>query len=82
MDAIIKQLAKRMAGVRINATQWAAGKLGCLPLALKDNDLKIATSSVLVSNKQLDEPDAVHPDIKDETKQIDLLRLTKEPDER
>ena len=30
-----------------------------------------------MSNKRLDEPDAVHLDIKDETKQIDLLRLTK-----
>ena len=82
MDAITEQLAKSMAGVRINATQWAAGKFGCLPLALEDDDLKIVTNSALVSNKQLDEPDAVHPDIKDETKQIDLLRLTKVQDER
>ena len=82
IDAITEQLAKSMAGVRINATQWAAGKFGCLPLALEDYDLKIATSSLLVSNKRLDEPDAVHPDIKDETKQIHLLRMIKEQDER
>ena len=82
MDAITEQLAKIMAGVRINATQWAAGKFGCLPLALEDDDLKIATNSSLVSNTRLPKPETVHPDIKDETTQIDLLRLTKVQDER
>ena len=51
MDAITEQLAKSMAGVRINATEWAAGKFGCLPLALEDDDLKIATNSSFSSNK-------------------------------
>ena len=60
----------------------AAGKFGCLPLALEDDDLKIATNSSLSSNKRLDEPVAVHPDITDDTKQTDLLRLTKVQDER
>ena len=66
-----------MAGVRINATEWAAGKFGCLPLALEDDDLKIATNNSLSSNKRLDESVTVHPDITDDTKQINLLRLTK-----
>ena len=35
MDAITEQLAKSMARVRINATKWASGKCGCLPLALE-----------------------------------------------
>ena len=82
MDAITEQLAKSMAGVRINATEWAAGKFGCLPLALEDDDLKIATNNSLSSNKRLDEPVAVHPDIKDDAKQTDLLRRTKVQDER
>ena len=82
MDAITEQLAKSMAGVRTNATEWAAGKFGCLPLALEDDDLKIATNGALVSNTPLPEPVAVHPDIMDETKKIDLLRLTKVQDER
>ena len=51
MDAITEQLAKSMAGVRVNATKWASGKSGCLPLALEDADLKIATNNVLVSNE-------------------------------
>ena len=50
MDAITEKLAKRMAGVCINATEWAAGKFGCLPLALEDDDLKIATNRALDSN--------------------------------
>ena len=56
--------------------------MGSLPLALENGDLKIATNSALVSNTRLNEPDAVHPDIKDETKQIDLLRVTKVQDEK
>ena len=82
MDAITEQLAKSMAGVRINAAQWAAGKFGCLPLALEDDDLKIATNRALVSNAQLTEPATIHPSIVDDTKQKDLLRLTKVQDER
>ena len=80
MDAITEQLAKSMAGVRINAKKWAAGKFGCLPLALEDDDLKIATNNALVSNERLPEPATIHPDIKDDTKQKDLLRLSKEQD--
>ena len=82
MVAITEHLAKSMVGVRINATEWAAGKFGCLPLALEDDDLKIDTNNSLTANKRLDEPDAVHPDIKDDTKQTDLLFLTKVQDER
>ena len=82
MDAITEQLAKSMAGVRVNATEWAAGKFGCLPLALEDDDLKIATNSALVSNARLPEPASIHPSIVDETKQKDLLRLKKVQDER
>ena len=82
MDALTEQLAKCMAGVRINAPEWESGKFGCLPLALEDDDLKIATLNSLRTNKRLNEPDAVHPDIKDDTKQTDLLRLTKIEDER
>ena len=51
MDAITEQLAKSMAGVRINARKWAAGKSGCLPVALEDDNLKIATNNVLMSNE-------------------------------
>ena len=81
MDAITEQLAKSMVGVRINATDWEAGKFGCPPpLALEDDDLKIATNSALVSNAQLPEPATIHPDIQDDTGQIDLLRLTNEQD--
>ena len=71
-----------MAGVRVNATKWASGKFGYLPLALEDDDLKIATNSVLVSNARLPELATIHPDIQDDTGQIDLLRLTNEQDER
>ena len=81
-DAITEQLAKRMAGVRVNATKWASGKYGCPSLALEDADLKIATDNVFVSNERLPKPATVHPDIKDETKQKDLLCLTKVQDER
>ena len=55
MDAITEQLAKSMVGVRINATKWAASKVGCLPLALEDDDLNIATTSTLVSNARFPE---------------------------
>ena len=82
MEAITEQLAKSMAGVRINATDWAAGKFGCLPLALEDDDLKISMNSALVSNARLPEPATIHPEIQDGTGQIDLLRLTKVQDER
>ena len=71
-----------MAGVRINTADWAAGKFGCLPLALEDDDLKIATNSAFVSNARLPEPAKIHPDIQDDTGKIDLLRLTNEQDER
>ena len=63
--------------VRINATKWAAGKFGCLPLALEDDDLKIATNSAPVSNTRLSKPATIHPDIKDDTEQKDLLLLKK-----
>ena len=82
MDSLTEQLAKCMAGVRINAPGWESGKFGCLPLALEDGDLKIATLNSLRTNKRLTEPVAVHPDIKDDTGQTDLLRLTKIQDER
>ena len=82
MDAITEQLAKSMAGVRINTTDWASRKFGCLPLALEDDDLKIATNNALVSNARLPKPATIHPDIQDDTGQIDLLRLTKIQDER
>ena len=82
MDAITEQLAKSMAGVRVNATKWASGKFGCLPLALEDADLKTAMINVLVSNERLPEPATIHPDIKDDTKQKDLLRLKKIQDAR
>ena len=39
-----------MAGVRVNAKKWASGKCGCLPLALEDADLNIATNNMLKSN--------------------------------
>ena len=71
-----------MDGVRINDTDWSAGKFGCLPLALEDDDLKISTNSALASNTRLPEPATVHPEIQDDTGQIDLLRLTNEQDER
>ena len=82
MNAITEQLAKSMAGVHINTTYWAAGKFGCLPLALEDDDLKIATNNALVSNTQLPEPATIHPDIHDYTGQIDILHLTNEQDKR
>ena len=82
MDATTEQLAKSMVGVHINATDWAAGKFGCLPLALEDDDLKIATDSALVSNTRLPKPATIHPDIQDDTGQIDLLHLTNEQDKR
>ena len=82
MDAITEQLAKSMVGVGINATQWAAGKFGCIPLALEDDDLKITTNGALVSNTCLPKREPVHPDIKDETKQIDLLHLKKVQDKK
>ena len=50
MNNIPEQLAKCMAGVRINASKWASGKFGCLPLALEDEDLTIATNNTLASN--------------------------------
>ena len=50
MEDITKQLAKCMAGVRINETKWASGKFGCLPLALEDEDLTIAANNTLASN--------------------------------
>ena len=78
MDDITKQIAKCMAGVRINETKWASGKFGCLPLALKDEDLTIATNNTLTSNKRLPEPTNDHADISDDTGQKDLLYLTKE----
>ena len=71
-----------MDGVRINDTDWSAGKFGCIPLALEDNELKIATNSALVSNARFPKPATIHPDIQDDTGQIDLLRLTNEQDER
>ena len=80
MDDITEQLAKCMSGVRINATKWASGKFGCLPLALEDANLIIATNNMLASNERLPEPETVHKDITDDTKQKDLLRLTKEQD--
>ena len=82
MDAITEQLAKSMAVVRINTIEWAAGKFGCLPFALGNDNLKIATNRAIVSNTRLPEPATFHPDIKDETKQIDILFLTKVQDER
>ena len=75
---ITEQIAKCMAGVCINATKWASRKFGCLPLALKDKDLTIATNNVLTSNKRMPKPANVHSDISDETGQKYLLRLTKE----
>ena len=81
MDAITEQPAKSMAGVRINATDWAASKFGCLPLALEDNDLKTATNSALVSNTRFPEPATIHQEIQDDTGQIDLLCLTQVQDE-
>ena len=81
MDSLTEQLTKCMAGVRINAPEWDSGKFGCLPLALEDGDLTIATPNSLTTNKRLTESAAIHPDIKDETKQADLLRLTKIQDE-
>ena len=80
IDAITEQVAHIMAGVRINATKWASGKCGCLPLALEDADLKIAMNNVLTSNERWPEPATVHLDITDETKQKDLRRLTKDQD--
>ena len=77
MEDITKQLAKCMAGVRINATKWASGKFGCLPLALEDEDLTITTKNTLTSNERLPKPTNVHADISDDTGQKDLLRLTK-----
>ena len=49
-DAFTEQLAKSRTGVCINATEWAANKFGCPPLALEDDDLKIATNRALNSN--------------------------------
>ena len=70
-----------MNGVHINATKWAARKFGCLPLALEETDLKIFMNSALVSNARLPKLATIHQDIKDDTKQKDLLRLTKVQDE-
>ena len=80
MDDITEQLAKCMAGVRINATKWASGKFRCHPLALKDEDIKIATNNALMSNDRLPELANVHADISDETGKKDLLRLMKDHD--
>ena len=80
IDDITKQIAKCMAGVCINATKWASRKFGCLPLALKDKDLTIATNNALTSNERLPKPTNVHADISDETGQKYLLRLMKDHD--
>ena len=80
MDDITKQLAKFMSGVRINAKKRASGKFGCLPLALEDEDLIIATNNALMSNERLPKSANVHADISNETGQKDLLRLTKDHD--
>ena len=80
MDDITEQLAKCMAGVRINATKWASRKFGCLPLDLEDEDLIIATNNALTSNEWLPEPANVHADITNETGRKDLLLLTKDHD--
>ena len=60
--------------------KWTSGKFGCLPLALKDEDITIATNNALTSNKRLPEPTNFHADISDETGQKDLIRLTKHHD--
>ena len=65
MDDTTKQLSKCMAGVRINATKWESGKFGCLPLALEDEDITIATNNTLTSNERLPEPAKFHVDISD-----------------
>ena len=62
IEVITEQLAKRMAGVRINATEWAAGKFGHLPLAFENNNLKITTNSELVSNARLTALATIHPE--------------------
>ena len=78
MDDITEQLAKCMAGVRINATKWASGKFGCLPLALEDEDLTITTKNTLTSNERLPKPTNFHADISNDTRQKYTLCLTKE----
>ena len=80
MDNIDEQLAKCMAGVHINATKWASGKFGCLPLALEDEDLTIATNNALTSSERLPEPANVHAYISDDTGQTYCLCLTKDHD--
>ena len=80
IDDITEQLAKCIAWVRINAKKWASGKFGCLPLALKDEDLMIATIKKLTLNEGLPKPTNVHVDNSDETGQKDLIRLTKHHD--
>ena len=80
MDDTTKQIETFMAGVRINAKKWASVKFGCLPLALEDVDLKIATNNTLTSNEWLPEPTNVHADISDDTVQTDLPCLIKDHD--
>ena len=80
MDDNTKQLAKCMAGVRINAKKWSSVKFGFAPLALEDKDLIIATNNALTPNKQLPEPANVHADITNATGQKYLLHLTEDHD--
>lgn len=80
MELIVEQLAKSMAGVRITAKEWELGKYGCPPPVLDDKDLKIATNDALTLNARLLLPDAIHPDIKDDTTQKEILRLTQVQD--
>ena len=78
MYDITKQLAKCVAGVRINATKWASGKFRCLPFAHKYKDLRIATNNTLTSNERLPEPTNVHANISNDMGGKDTLCLTKE----
>ena len=55
------------------AKEWAGGKHGCLPIALANADLALATNNALATNAKLPLPVIIHKDIKDKTKQKDLL---------
>ena len=78
VDLLQGQMVKITAGVQTTASKWSDGKWGCLPLALTNVNLALATGKVLTTNVKLPLPAVIHKDIKDETKQQDLIRLTQE----
>ena len=73
MDDITEKLVKCITGVRSNATKWANWKI-------RIGDLIIATNNLLTPKDRLPKPANVHVYITDETRQKDLLRLTKDHD--